>query len=82
MSVGASDREDRRLGAVRALLEEAGMPGADVVAAGHQAEIAVVRASREHLPLLGTLAGRIKSLGFRYVALDLSAMQAPPNGGT
>jgi len=75
MSATAPDREDGRLGAVRELLEGAGLAGAGVAAAGHQREIAVIRAPRHAVPLLGALAPRIKALGFRYVALDLSMSQ-------
>lgn len=58
-----------RLEAVRALLERAGLAG-DVDAVGLDGEIAAIRTGSEAREPLARLAPEIRSLGFRYVALE------------
>lgn len=58
-----------RLSAVRALLETAGMEG-EVSVAGTDGEIAAVSGGAELREALARLAPEIRSLGFRYVALE------------
>lgn len=58
-----------RLSAVRALLERAGMEG-EVSVAGRDGEIAAVSGGAELREALARLAPEIRSLGFRYVALE------------
>lgn len=58
------------------VLRGAGIPGARVDACGRDGEIAAVRVPEEHWPrLLGAeaaeLLGAIRSLGFRFVTVDL-----------
>ncbi|HEX6940711.1 MAG TPA: hypothetical protein VF158_14945 [Longimicrobiales bacterium] len=65
---------DPRTGAVERLLRERGIEGAAVCAAGHEGEIAAVAAPLTRAAALAALAPEIKALGFRYVALDLTAV--------
>ncbi len=65
-------REPRgdRVEAVRRLLERAGVDGRARVAGG-DGEIVAVRARVEMRERLAELAPEIRTLGFRYVALEL-----------
>lgn len=58
-----------RLRAARRLLDRSGV-AADVSAAGMKGEIAAVRGGPVLRQRLAELAPAIRSLGFRYVALD------------
>ncbi len=60
---------EARIEAVRALLEGAGMEG-EVSTAGTGGEIAAVRGDVALREGLARLAPEIRSLGFRYVALE------------
>lgn len=65
--------DDARLARVRELLRSQGLPFADVSTAGANRDIAVlegVDGSR-----LASLAPAIRSIGFRFVALDLSSRE-------
>lgn len=68
MSQSAVDQVDR-VAAVRTLLEEAGIQG-EVSAAGMDGEIAAVRGGPALRKGLERLAPEIRSLGFRYIALE------------
>ena len=67
---------DRAREAVR-LLAAAGID-ATVTVAGHEHEIAAVRARAEELPSIRAHAAAIRALGFRYVALELDATEPAP----
>jgi hypothetical protein len=65
---------DARTGAAERLLAERGVPGAEVRAEGPDGEIAAIRLpSADLAPLLEDpeAADAVRSLGFRYVAVDL-----------
>ncbi|HEX7119318.1 MAG TPA: hypothetical protein VF212_11045 [Longimicrobiales bacterium] len=64
---------DPRIEAAERLLRERGVEGATVRAAGHEAEIAAIQAPAAAPATLAALAPELKALGFRYVALDLTA---------
>lgn len=67
---GPSDRAaESRLGEVRRLLDRYGVEG-EVSVAGRDGEIAAVRGSPGLRSRLASLAPEIRSLGFRYVALE------------
>lgn len=73
---------DPRLPHARAALAELGVGGTEVEVAGHEREVALLRApATEYERLLGEaapeIAGRLRELGFRYVALDLAAGDEP-----
>ncbi|HSH44895.1 MAG TPA: hypothetical protein VK966_03510 [Longimicrobiales bacterium] len=71
----AGDDPDRateeQVARVRALLEKEGIIG-EVEVVGRDGDIVAVMAERTALPGLRTLAPEIRSLGFRYVTLDLT----------
>lgn len=60
---------DDRLAAVRDLLTAAGVT-AEAAVAGKEGEIAAIRGGPELCGPLARLAPEIRSLGFRYVALE------------
>jgi len=60
--------------AAERLLRERGIEGARVNAVGHDRSVAAVVAPADALARLADHAGEIKALGFRYVALDLTAV--------
>jgi hypothetical protein len=62
--------DDLRLSQVHALLEREGVAGARVSVAGHGCDIAVIEAATTPARLL-PLVAEIRSLGFRYVTLEL-----------
>lgn len=65
---------DPRLAAAARLLAERGIPGAQVRTEGPDGEIAAIRLpSADLAPLLeeSDAADAVRSLGFRYVAVDL-----------
>lgn len=64
----SASAEDR-LTAVRTLLRGAGLEG-EVDAVGLDGEIAAIRSGAEAREPLARLAPQIRSLGFRYVALE------------
>ena len=68
---GAADRA-REAGR---MLAAAGID-ASVAVAGHEGEIAAVRASAERLPAVALHAPAIRALGFRYVAIELEPASA------
>lgn len=79
---------DDRTGAAESLLREMGIAGR-VTAAGHDASIATIAVAPERWaeltgPAGRELAGRLRALGFRYVAIDLaeSATPGPTRPGT
>ena len=61
---------DAQLGALQALLAREGLHGASVSVAGHTNDIAVIEADTTPTRLL-PLVAEIRSLGFRYVTLEL-----------
>lgn len=63
---------EERLSAARRLLDREGMQG-EVSAAGLDGEIAAVRCGPDQRDRLAALAPEIRSLGFRYVALEPNA---------
>lgn len=66
---------DERATRAERLLAERGFAGARVSAEGHEHEIAAVRVPAgawERLARDAEVAGEVKALGFRYVALDLA----------
>ncbi len=67
---------DARVDAAVRLLRERGLPTARVRAAGREGEIAAIEAPAAHAPALAALAPELRALGFRYVALDLTAAGA------
>jgi hypothetical protein len=77
VSDGSGAAADPRLAAAAAILAGAGVPGARVRAAGHQAEVAAVAAPPALLQRVAAAAPRIKALGFRYVALELAPAPEP-----
>lgn len=77
MSSGESAlKDDGRVNALRELLEANGVPQATARAAGPGHEIAVIETPLAHAPLLAQLAGPIRAIGFRYVAIDLGSRLA------
>jgi PP-loop superfamily ATP-utilizing enzyme len=69
--------DDPRIAAAERVLAGHGV-AADVSVEGHEREIAAVRVSDDAWPrMLGdegaAIAAEVKSLGFRYVALDLAS---------
>lgn len=60
-----------RLDRARALLAREGV-GAEVSVAGLDGEILAVRARPELRPVLARLAPEVRSLGFRYLALEMN----------
>lgn len=67
------DSARARLEAVRDLLRRAGLEG-DVDAVGLDGDIAAIRTGAEAREPLARLAPEIRSLGFRYVALEPRAI--------
>lgn len=63
---------EERLSAARRLLEGEGIQG-EVSAAGLDGEIAAVRCGPRQRARLAALAPDIRSMGFRYVALEPNA---------
>jgi PP-loop superfamily ATP-utilizing enzyme len=73
---------DERVARARQLLEEAGIPGAEIEVEGHEREMAAIRVPPAHWERVAgdegaRLAAAVKSAGFRYVALDLRPADAP-----
>ena len=64
-----------RLAAAERLLAEHGMSGARVTAAGHEQEIAAIRTDARNFARLQELSAELKSLGFRYVAIDIGGTE-------
>jgi len=62
---------DARVAAAERLLAEHGLAGVRVRTAGHEREVAAIAAPPSALARLAELAPAIRSLGFRYVALEL-----------
>lgn len=62
---------EEQVARVRALLEEKGIIG-EVEVVGRDGDIVAVAAEQASLPELRNLAPEIRSLGFRYVTLDLT----------
>lgn len=69
VGIGAARAGALRLAAARRLLEREGVPG-EVRLAGLEDEIAAVRGGPGLRERLAVLAPEIRSLGFRYVALE------------
>lgn len=63
---------EARLSAVRRLLDREGVQG-EVSAVGLDGEIAAVQCGPDQRGLLAALAPEIRSMGFRYVALESNA---------
>jgi len=64
---------DPRLEGALAILREAGLPEAGVAVAGHDRSIVVVTGLAPAAAVtLARLAPQLKSLGFRYVTLDIT----------
>ncbi|NJD11687.1 MAG: hypothetical protein FIB01_15045 [Gemmatimonadetes bacterium] len=64
---------DPRLEEVRALVRAGGFPHADVESGGHDGSIAVIRnVPATAASALARLAPAIRTLGFRYVAVDIT----------
>lgn len=63
---------EERLAAARRLLDREGVQGA-VSAAGLDGEIAAIRCGPDQRARLAALAPDIRSMGFRYVALEPNA---------
>lgn len=73
---------DERIREAARVLADHGVPGAEVTAEGHEAEIAAVRVPDDSWDrLLGDdgvrIAAAVKRVGFRYVALDLAGDGGP-----
>lgn len=71
-----SSTGDERIRAATRVLAEEGVDGAAVSVEGHEREIAAIRVAPDQWERLvgdtgARLAERVRSLGFRYVALDL-----------
>lgn len=71
-----SSAVDPRVRAATRVLAEEGIEGAAVCVEGHEREIAAIRVAPDEWERLvgdagARLAERVRSLGFRYVALDL-----------
>lgn len=67
-----SGSNDPRAREAERLLASRGLVSVRVDVAGHEREIASVRASHRLARRIAELAPEIKALGFRYVALDLN----------
>lgn len=61
--------------AAERLLEARGIPGARVTSAGHEMEIAAVHAELQYFSQLQQLSAELKSLGYRYVAIDIGGQE-------
>ena len=66
---------DIRIARAQRLLKESGVE-ADPTIAGHDDDVLSLRASLSELDRLREMATELKSLGFRYVALELDT-EAP-----
>ena len=64
-----------RVAAAERLLADHGMPDARVTAAGHEEEIAAIRTDPRNFARLQQLSAGLKSLGFRYVAMDIGVTE-------
>jgi glutathione synthase/RimK-type ligase-like ATP-grasp enzyme len=70
---------DERAARAQALLRRHGLHDAVVSTAGAAAEVAAIQAPPETAATLRRLAPALRALGFRYVALDLSATARGPS---
>lgn len=73
---------DERIARALRLLEESGIPGAEIEVEGHEREMAAIRVPPAHWERVvgdegARIAAAVKSAGFRYVALDLRPADAP-----
>lgn len=73
---------DERVERARRMLEEIGIPAATVDVEGHEREVAAIRVpAGDWERLVGDegvrIAERVKSAGFRYVAIDLRPADDP-----
>lgn len=69
--------EEERSAQVRAVLDAAGLPDAQVLTAGHDRSIAVIgNVPPDRLAEVSALAPAIRAAGFRYVTLDITDL--PP----
>lgn len=75
---GGVESARERVSAARRLLAGAGLQ-AEVAAAGLDGEIAAIRAAPTSRARLAELAPEIRSLGFRYVALELKTTEEHGN---
>jgi hypothetical protein len=65
--------EDERVSRGRAVLAAAGFPTATLTVAGHDGSVAVIGGvPPDQLAAVARLAGEVRTLGFRYVTLDIS----------
>ena len=64
-----------RVAAAESLLSDHGLPDARVTAAGHEEEIAAIRTDPRNFARLQELSAGLKSLGFRYVAIDIGGTE-------
>jgi len=74
--VSGSPRAPAAVEQARVVLQELGISGAHIEAAGHDGSVAVVTAAASGPDLLldplgDELVRRLKALGFRYVAVEL-----------
>lgn len=69
---GHSDRE--RAAAVARLLDREGISCEGVMVAGAENDVAVVRTASVDADRLAAVAKQIRTLGFRYVTIDLQSV--------
>lgn len=67
-----------RAARVAALLREEGIDCESVFVAGAQADVAVIRCRAVDSDRLAAVSKKIKSLGFHWVTIDLSAVSSTP----
>lgn len=71
----AGKAPDSRLADLRRLLQESGFPEVQASIAGSRQEIAALRSPPERVAELAEIANTIKSIGFLYVALEITPAQ-------
>ena len=64
-----------REAAAEQILAENGIAGARVTSAGQEQEIAAIRADIRYFAHLQQLSAELKSLGYRYIAIDIGDME-------
>ena len=64
-----------REAAAERLLAAQGIIGARVSSAGHEHEIAAIRAEPGHFAQIQQLSAELKALGFRYIAIDIGGLE-------
>ena len=68
----SDDPVQARIAAAERVLRAAGIRNAGVAALGHTRDVAAVRVAPVSFDAVAALAPALKSLGFRYVTLDLA----------